>query len=108
MSNLALYLRNEVQTSCYQVTAVNSCVCRRGEDEEKTEKKKKAPKKSKTQQYRSSRSDEPDLQESAFWKKIIAYQRKLLVRESDMISKLQNIVSLVVMQEPHYRTSELR
>ncbi|XP_053094371.1 ryanodine receptor 2 isoform X7 [Pangasianodon hypophthalmus] len=49
-----------------------------GEDGEKKEKKKELPKKRKTQLNRSSKSDEPDLQESAFWKKIIAYQRKLL------------------------------
>ncbi|XP_058262198.1 ryanodine receptor 2 isoform X19 [Hemibagrus wyckioides] len=49
-----------------------------GEDGEKKEKKKEVPKKKKTQLHRSSKSDEPDLQESAFWKKIIAYQRKLL------------------------------
>ncbi|XP_053540880.1 ryanodine receptor 2 isoform X2 [Ictalurus punctatus] len=54
------------------------CVCHRGEDGEKKEKKKEAPKKRKPQLNRSSKSDEPDLQESAFWKKIIAYQRKLL------------------------------
>ncbi|XP_053366812.1 ryanodine receptor 2 [Clarias gariepinus] len=49
-----------------------------GEDGEKKEKKKDVPKKRKPQLHRSSKSDEPDLQESAFWKKIIAYQRKLL------------------------------
>ncbi|TSL04189.1 Ryanodine receptor 2 [Bagarius yarrelli] len=49
-----------------------------GEDGEKKEKRKEVPKKKKTQSYRCSKSDEPDLQESAFWKKIIAYQRKLL------------------------------
>ncbi|KAG7324860.1 hypothetical protein KOW79_011176 [Hemibagrus wyckioides] len=51
---------------------------RRHTDGEKKEKKKEVPKKKKTQLHRSSKSDEPDLQESAFWKKIIAYQRKLL------------------------------
>ncbi|XP_047673442.1 ryanodine receptor 2 isoform X7 [Tachysurus fulvidraco] len=49
-----------------------------GEDGEKNEKKKEVQKKKKPQLYRSSKSDEPDQQESAFWKKIIAYQRKLL------------------------------
>ncbi|GAA6097335.1 ryanodine receptor 2 isoform X4 [Tachysurus ichikawai] len=49
-----------------------------GEDGEKKEKKKEVQKKKKPQLYRSSKSDEPDQQESAFWKKIIAYQRKLL------------------------------
>ena len=29
--------------------------------------------------HHSSKSDEPDLQESAFFKKILAYKRKLLV-----------------------------
>lgn len=69
----------------------NFCVYHRGEDGEKKEKKKEMPKKRKTQLNRSSKSDEPDLQESAFWKKIIAYQRKLLVRESRM-NLLQNDV----------------
>ncbi|XP_035389752.1 ryanodine receptor 2 isoform X2 [Electrophorus electricus] len=45
-----------------------------GEDGEK----KEVLKKRRTQQQYSSKPDEPDLQESAFWKKIIAYQRKLL------------------------------
>ncbi|XP_030630748.1 ryanodine receptor 2 [Chanos chanos] len=49
-----------------------------GEKEEKMEKKKTEKPKKKVRQHRSSKSDEPDLQESAFWKKIIAYQRKLL------------------------------
>ncbi|XP_076856683.1 ryanodine receptor 2 isoform X3 [Brachyhypopomus gauderio] len=49
-----------------------------GEDGEKKEKKKEVLKKRSTQKHYSSKADEPDLQESAFWKKIIAYQRKLL------------------------------
>lgn len=95
MLNFVLYLRSKYIAFCYWLTAVNWCVCHRGEDGEKKEKKKKAPKKSKTQLHRSSRSDEPDLQESAFWKKIIAYQRKLLVRESDMNLLLNDVLNLI-------------
>ena len=51
----------------------------RGEDGEKQEKQKEEKPKHKVRQHHTSKSDEPDLQESAFWKKIIAYQRKLLV-----------------------------
>ncbi|XP_062858850.1 ryanodine receptor 2 isoform X1 [Trichomycterus rosablanca] len=47
-----------------------------GEDGEKHEKKKEEQKK--RLRLHRFKSDEPDLQESAFWKKIIAYQRKLL------------------------------
>ncbi|XP_037400044.1 ryanodine receptor 2 isoform X22 [Pygocentrus nattereri] len=49
-----------------------------GEDGEKKELQKEVLQKRKSRQHHSSKSDEPDLQESAFWKKIIAYQRKLL------------------------------
>uniref|UniRef100_A0A668AN21 Uncharacterized protein n=1 Tax=Myripristis murdjan TaxID=586833 RepID=A0A668AN21_9TELE len=50
-----------------------------GEDGEKQEKLQKREKpKHKVRQHHTSKSDEPDLQESAFSKKIIAYQRKLL------------------------------
>uniref|UniRef100_A0A3B1K1U7 Ryanodine receptor 2 n=1 Tax=Astyanax mexicanus TaxID=7994 RepID=A0A3B1K1U7_ASTMX len=49
-----------------------------GEDGEKKEVQKEVLQKKKSRHHHSSRSDEPDLQESAFWKKIIAYQRKLL------------------------------
>ncbi|XP_016377141.1 ryanodine receptor 2 [Sinocyclocheilus rhinocerous] len=44
-----------------------------GENGEKAQKKKEEAVKRKVRQHH-----EPDLQESAFWKKIIAYQRKLL------------------------------
>ncbi|XP_072559363.1 ryanodine receptor 2 isoform X3 [Paramormyrops kingsleyae] len=47
-----------------------------GENEEKRDKVKSGKPKQKIRKL--SRTDEPDLQESAFWKKIIAYQRKLL------------------------------
>lgn len=56
------------------------CLCGfRAEDEEKDKVKKEAMAKQKIRQNYISKCDEPDLQESAFWKKIIAYQRKLLV-----------------------------
>ncbi|KAG1945378.1 ryanodine receptor [Pimephales promelas] len=47
------------------------------ENGEKAQKKKDEAVKRKVRLH-YSRADEPDLQESAFWKKIIAYQRKLL------------------------------
>ncbi|CAM4712692.1 unnamed protein product [Leuciscus chuanchicus] len=47
------------------------------ENGEKAQKKKEEAVKRKVRLH-YSRADEPDLQESAFWKKIIAYQRKLL------------------------------
>ncbi|XP_034425492.1 ryanodine receptor 2 isoform X10 [Hippoglossus hippoglossus] len=46
------------------------------EEQEKQQKNEKM--KPKVRRHHTSRSDEPDLQESAFLKKIIAYQRKLL------------------------------
>ncbi|KAF7650574.1 hypothetical protein LDENG_00123610 [Lucifuga dentata] len=46
------------------------------EEEEKQQKKEKM--KPKVRPRHTLKSDEPDLQESAFWKKILAYQRKLL------------------------------
>lgn len=55
----------------------------RGGHVEKQEKPLKNEKmKPKVRRHHTSKSDEPDLQESAFLKKIIAYQRKLLVRGS--------------------------
>lgn len=52
--------------------------CFRGmETPEKPQKNEKM--KAKVRRHHSSRCDEPDLQESAFLKKILAYQRKLLV-----------------------------
>lgn len=47
---------------------------------EKVEEKKAPKPKQRVRQIHISKSDEPDLQESAFCKKIIVYQRKLLVR----------------------------
>lgn len=52
----------------------------RSDDVEKQEKQSKnETMKPKTRRHHTSKSDEPDVQESAFLKKIIAYQRKLLV-----------------------------
>uniref|UniRef100_A0AAZ3SEH3 Ryanodine Receptor TM 4-6 domain-containing protein n=1 Tax=Oncorhynchus tshawytscha TaxID=74940 RepID=A0AAZ3SEH3_ONCTS len=52
---------------------------RRNEERRQEEKKRKEEKpKAKVRQHHTSKSDEHDMQESAFWKKIIAYQRKLL------------------------------
>ncbi|MFT7807285.1 ryanodine receptor 2 isoform X1 [Arapaima gigas] len=49
-----------------------------GEDGEKKCKLQDSKPKQRLRQHHASKSEEPDLQESAFWKKIIAYQRKLL------------------------------
>ncbi|XP_061087166.1 ryanodine receptor 2-like [Conger conger] len=49
-----------------------------GENGEKDVKPKDEKPKQKVRQHHTSKSEEPELQESAFWKKIIAYQRKLL------------------------------
>ncbi|KAJ8264428.1 hypothetical protein GJAV_G00149040 [Gymnothorax javanicus] len=49
-----------------------------GENGEKDVKPKDEKPKQKVRPHRTSKSEEPELQESAFWKKIIAYQRKLL------------------------------
>uniref|UniRef100_A0A8C9RP23 Ryanodine receptor 2 n=1 Tax=Scleropages formosus TaxID=113540 RepID=A0A8C9RP23_SCLFO len=49
-----------------------------GEDGEKNGKPKDSKPKQKVRRHHTSKSEETDLQESAFWKKIIAYQRKLL------------------------------
>lgn len=52
----------------------------RSDDVEKQEKQSKnETMKPKMRRHHTSKSDEPDVQESAFLKKIIAYQRKLLV-----------------------------
>lgn len=51
----------------------------RGEDGEKEEKPKEDKGKQKLRQLHTHRYGEPEVQESAFWKKIIAYQQKLLV-----------------------------
>ncbi|MGH0130667.1 UNVERIFIED_CONTAM: hypothetical protein FKN15_003166 [Acipenser sinensis] len=49
-----------------------------GEDGEKQEKPKEEKPKQKIRQHHALKSDESEIQESAFWKKILAYQRKLL------------------------------
>nr|XP_015218325.1 PREDICTED: ryanodine receptor 2 isoform X6 [Lepisosteus oculatus] len=49
-----------------------------GEDGEKNDKPKEDKPKQKIRQRHALKSDEPEIQESAFWKKILAYQRKLL------------------------------
>ncbi|XP_068011248.1 ryanodine receptor 2 isoform X2 [Melanerpes formicivorus] len=49
-----------------------------GEDGEKQEKAKEDKGKQKLRQLHTHRYGEPEVQESAFWKKIIAYQQKLL------------------------------
>ncbi|XP_040407848.1 ryanodine receptor 2 [Cygnus olor] len=49
-----------------------------GEDGEKEEKTKEDKGKQKLRQLHTHRYGEPEVQESAFWKKIIAYQQKLL------------------------------
>uniref|UniRef100_A0A8C6K2C8 Uncharacterized protein n=1 Tax=Melopsittacus undulatus TaxID=13146 RepID=A0A8C6K2C8_MELUD len=49
-----------------------------GEDGEKEEKAKEDKGKQKIRQLHTHRYGEPEVQESAFWKKIIAYQQKLL------------------------------
>ncbi|XP_028826293.1 ryanodine receptor 2 isoform X5 [Denticeps clupeoides] len=49
-----------------------------GENMDKMPEKKNVLKPKKVRLHHTSKSDEPDIQESAFWKKIIAYQRKLL------------------------------
>uniref|UniRef100_A0A2K5Y2Y2 Ryanodine receptor 2 n=1 Tax=Mandrillus leucophaeus TaxID=9568 RepID=A0A2K5Y2Y2_MANLE len=50
----------------------------RGEDGEKEEKAKEDKGKQKLRQLHTHRYGEPEVPESAFWKKIIAYQQKLL------------------------------
>lgn len=58
-----------------------SLICiHRGEDGEKEEKAKEDKGKQKLRQLHTHRYGEPEVPESAFWKKIIAYQQKLLVR----------------------------
>ncbi|XP_041105563.1 ryanodine receptor 2-like [Polyodon spathula] len=49
-----------------------------GEDGEKQEKPKEVKPKQKIRQRHALKADEPEIQESAFLKKILAYQRKLL------------------------------
>uniref|UniRef100_A0A670I9Y8 Ryanodine receptor 2 n=1 Tax=Podarcis muralis TaxID=64176 RepID=A0A670I9Y8_PODMU len=54
------------------------CMSILGEDGEKEEKAKEDKAKQKQRQRHKHRHGEPESQESAFWKKIIAYQQKLL------------------------------
>ncbi|KAK9529913.1 hypothetical protein VZT92_011459 [Zoarces viviparus] len=64
-----------------EATAETECEPKKteGGHVEKQEKQQKNEKmKPKVRRHHTSKSDEPDLQESAFLKKIIAYQRKLL------------------------------
>uniref|UniRef100_A0A4W3IRR6 Ryanodine receptor 2 n=1 Tax=Callorhinchus milii TaxID=7868 RepID=A0A4W3IRR6_CALMI len=49
-----------------------------GEKEEKEEKVPEQKPQQKKKQRHAQKTDEPDVQESAFWKKIIAYKQKLL------------------------------
>lgn len=55
------------------------CDFRDGHVEKQEKQQKNEKMKPKVRRHHTSKSDEPDLQESAFLKKIIAYQRKLLV-----------------------------
>ncbi|TNN62818.1 Ryanodine receptor 2 [Liparis tanakae] len=76
--------RHQSQSSSEEKGAAAETQCepeRTSEDAhvEKQEKQQKNEKmKPKVRRHHTSKSDEPDLQESAFLKKIIAYQRKLL------------------------------
>uniref|UniRef100_A0A3B4UZ35 Ryanodine receptor 2 n=1 Tax=Seriola dumerili TaxID=41447 RepID=A0A3B4UZ35_SERDU len=54
------------------------CDFRAGHIEQLEKQQKNEKMKQKVRRHHTSKSDEPDLQESAFLKKIIAYQRKLL------------------------------
>uniref|UniRef100_A0A8D0DC73 Ryanodine receptor 2 n=1 Tax=Sander lucioperca TaxID=283035 RepID=A0A8D0DC73_SANLU len=54
------------------------CDCRGGHVEKQEKQQKNEKIKPKVRRHHTSKSDEPDLHESAFLKKIIAYQRKLL------------------------------
>lgn len=59
---------------------------------EKVEDKK--PPKQRVRQIHVSKSDEPDLQESAFCKKIIVYQRKLLVRPQKATTPIEKTLMM--------------
>ncbi|KAG9346042.1 hypothetical protein JZ751_007858 [Albula glossodonta] len=63
-----------------------------GENGEKDDKPKGNKPKQKVRQHHTSKSEEPELQESAFWKKIIAYQRKLLVSTSSAVIEEKDVV----------------
>lgn len=58
------------------------CDCRGGHVEKQEKQQKNEKIKPKVRRHHTSKSDEPDLHESAFLKKIIAYQRKLLVQDT--------------------------
>ncbi|KAL7987536.1 hypothetical protein Chor_006455 [Crotalus horridus] len=55
-----------------------------GEDGEKEEKIKEEKEKQKPRQHHKHRHGDLEMQESAFWKKIIAYQQKVLVSTSSV------------------------
>lgn len=59
--------------------------------------------KPKVKRHLTSKSDEPDLQESAFLKKIIAYQRKLLVQHKEILSFSYMIWLVWVLAAALYR-----
>lgn len=59
--------------------------------------------KPKVKRHLTSKSDEPDLQESAFLKKIIAYQRKLLVQHKEFLSFSYTIGLVCVLAAALYR-----
>lgn len=74
-----------------------SFICvHRGEDGEKEEKSKEDKGKQKLRQLHTHRYGEPEVPESAFWKKIIAYQQKLLVRCFQM-----NVVTDILWDHHH-------
>lgn len=70
------------------------CGFRDGRVEKQEKQQKNEKMKPKVRKHHTSKSDEPDLQESAFFKKIIAYQRKLLV-QGDFLSFCLNCVYTV-------------
>lgn len=72
---LNILFSNFINLTCYFGFI---CILR-GEDGEKEEKTKEDKGKQKLRQLHTHRYGEPEVQESAFWKKIIAYQQKLLV-----------------------------
>lgn len=69
-----------VHLSSFWMACISFIRVRRGEDGEKEEKAKEDKGKQKLRQLHMHRYGEPEVPESAFWKKIIAYQQKLLVR----------------------------
>lgn len=77
--------REQCAHVCLVVHSVLCCDFRAAHVEEQEKKPQKNEKmKQKVRRHHTSKSDEPDLQESAFLKKIIAYQRKLLVQDSSL------------------------